>query len=69
MSLISNKPVGWGGSGVRTNHPHAGGGLLVRAVSGRGQIAEPWDAESRKSERRNEQLEPETIPTAKKEGQ
>ena len=51
---VSNKPVGWGGSGVRTN---ACEGPPVRAVSGRGNIAVPWawDAGSRKSE----QLEPE----------
>ena len=32
-------------------------------------IAWPWDAESRKSERGNEQLEPAMIPAAEKEGQ
>ena len=35
------KPVGWGGSGVRTNRPHECEGRLVRAVSGRGNIAAP----------------------------
>ena len=37
--------------GVRTNSPHAGEGPPVRAVSGRGNIAGPWDAKSKKRER------------------
>ena len=43
------------------NRPHARGGPLVRTVSGRGiaceHIAGPLDAESRKREGENEQLE------------
>ena len=49
------RPVGWGGSGGSDEPPARRRGSAVRPVSGRGNVAGPWDAESRKRERGNEQ--------------
>ena len=65
------RPVGWGGSGGSDEPPARRRGSAVRPVSGRGNVAGPWDAESRKREREetSSPVEPETMPAAKKERQ
>ena len=59
------KPVGRGGSGGSDEPPARKRSLgpPVHAVSGRGNVAGPWDAKSR--EETSSSVEPETLPAAR----